>query len=79
VGNFADHCTPNGTKLFLLLENIKVSVGKMEYPAIRNAIAGWDFISIEWRDFFTFEDIEEKLKEAFIESGFAPREEVKKQ
>ncbi len=74
VGDFDKHCTPEGIKLFLLLQNLKISVGKVEYPAIRNAIAGWDFISIEWRDFFTFEEVEGRLKEVFIAAGFAPGE-----
>lgn len=77
VGDFDTHCTQNGTKLFLLLQQLKVPLGKKEYLAIRNAIAGWDFISIEWRDFFTFEEIEGRLKEAFIAAGFAPGEGVK--
>lgn len=76
VGDFDKHCTPNGTKLFLLLQELKAPLddSKHEFPVIRNAVAGWDFITIEWRDFFKFKDFEEKLKNIFVDAGFVPKE-----
>jgi len=72
VGKFNEHCTPNGFKLALAIQELKVELNGVKYLAISNFTITWAAVQITWRSQFTWEQIEPELKKAFIESGYGP-------
>ena len=74
VGKFNEHCTPDGFKLAIALQQLKVPISGVEYHGIVNFIITWEAVQITWRSQFTWGQVEPLLKKAFIESGYGSPE-----